>query len=51
MKCILCKNKIEEKPYWKYGNNPFPLSKKGSCCDNCNQNKVIPARIKLMQVK
>jgi len=38
--CILCKRK-----YKGWGNNAEPL-KKGRCCDNCNNTKVIPARLK-----
>lgn len=38
--CCLC-----GKPYTGYGNNPDPIKKSGRCCDNCNNNKVIPARI------
>ena len=31
-----------------FGNNPAPLKKRGKCCDDCNQSKVIPQRMKLM---
>ena len=41
MKCCLCKKEIID----KYGNNAQPL-KKGQCCDICNIDKVIPARLK-----
>lgn len=27
-----------------YGNNPYPVVINGNCCDNCNNNVVIPAR-------
>ena len=30
---------------FKYGNNPQPVCG-GKCCDDCNQMKVIPARLK-----
>lgn len=42
-KCIFCGKEKEG-----YGNNPFPLAtlKDGKCCDNCNLNKVLPARLK-----
>ena len=40
MKCVLCKKEVKG-----YGNNPSPLSEKGSCCDECNITKVIPARL------
>jgi len=39
MKCILCNKEIG-----KYGNNAMPI-KEGSCCDDCNLTKVIPARL------
>lgn len=40
--CILCKQ-----PYQGYGNNPEPivLYNSGLCCDKCNLEKVIPARL------
>lgn len=39
-KCPLCKNKFDG-----YGNNPAPLKVKGSVCDTCNSERVIPARL------
>ena len=39
-KCCLCKE-----DYGKYGNNALPVME-GSCCNKCNDTKVIPARIK-----
>lgn len=39
MKCVICNNDFNG-----YGNNAQPL-KDGLCCDKCNANKVIPARI------
>ena len=41
-KCCLCGNQIED----KYGHNAEPL-KSGRCCADCNQTKVIPARMKI----
>lgn len=41
-KCCLCGKKLDG----EFGNNPFPLKEKGSCCNYCNTTKVIPARIK-----
>jgi hypothetical protein len=42
--CVLCKHH-----FTGYGNNPDPLAMgKGECCDACNTNQVIPARIKMM---
>ena len=38
--CCICEYEIEG-----YGNNPTPVSKKGRCCDKCNVEKVIPARL------
>lgn len=40
--CCLCKKEMYE-----FGNNPSPLMKTGSCCNECNCTKVIPMRIKL----
>jgi len=39
VKCVICKDPIKG-----YKNNPDPIKKKGSCCDNCNIMMVIPAR-------
>lgn len=38
--CVLCKT-----DFIGWGNNPEPLKSKGVCCDICNLNKVVPARI------
>ena len=39
--CVLCKE-----TYSGWGNNPEPLEHPAyKCCDVCNENKVIPARI------
>jgi hypothetical protein len=40
--CCLCGDTIDG-----YGNNPAPLCKNETdrCCDHCNYEKVIPARI------
>ena len=40
-KCCLCKGLMSN----KWGNNPAPLRKRGKCCDKCNADKVIPARM------
>lgn len=40
--CVICQD-----PYYGYGNNPAPLREEGSCCDECNMEYVIPARLKL----
>lgn len=49
--CVLCDKTLKEGarvPTWAYGNNAWPLSD-GQCCDNCNDTKVIPARLKQMK--
>ncbi len=35
--------------FYGYGNNAEPVIENGVCCDECNQKKVIPARIKALQ--
>lgn len=39
--CVLCKGHLSN----PYGNNPQPVRKRGKCCDKCNYNKVLPARM------
>ena len=41
IKCVICGGTFEE-----YGNNAKPVAK-GLCCDNCNREKVIPARLNM----
>jgi hypothetical protein len=41
-KCCIC-----GKRYIVYGNNAQPV-KTGRCCDKCNEEKVLPARIKII---
>jgi hypothetical protein len=41
--CVLCGEGIEE-----WGNNPEPVSSVGRCCNACNWNEVIPARLGLL---
>lgn len=41
-KCVIC-----GKEYTGYGNNAYPVNE-GRCCDECNANIVIPARIQQM---
>jgi hypothetical protein len=41
IKCILCNKKTNE----KHGHNPDPVSMTGRCCTECNESKVIPARL------
>lgn len=38
--CCLCGGEFEG-----YGNDPSPLKESGECCDRCNAEKVIPARL------
>jgi hypothetical protein len=45
-KCCLCDKEVEG-----FGNNPDPLPvnhEDDECCDECNLEKVIPARIELL---
>lgn len=41
-KCCICDGTFNG-----YGNNPWPVveDKNARCCDQCNETKVIPARI------
>ena len=38
--CCICGKK-----FVGYGNNPAPYKKSGRCCDQCNDDYVIPSRI------
>ena len=42
--CTLCGTEFKE-----FGNNAMPI-KEGICCDWCDENKVIPARIKEIEL-
>ena len=42
--CVICK-----KPYSGYGNNAWPITT-GQCCDECNNTKVIPERLKRVYI-
>lgn len=42
-KCCICGKEVEE-----YGNNSWPI-KEGRCCNECNLNKVLPARIEMLR--
>lgn len=42
--CCICGEKING-----WGNNPFPVKDTGTCCDKCNWEKVIPARLESCQ--
>lgn len=39
--CVICKGLCDN----EYGNNPYPVKKSGVCCDKCNSNVVMPARM------
>ena len=41
--CCIC-----GKTFDGYGNNPYPVKDNGVCCDGCNNDVVIPKRIRLM---
>lgn len=42
-KCVICGHDFEG-----YGNNAYPVAD-GICCDKCNREKVIPARLKQLK--
>lgn len=43
--CVLCGELIPVKPFgWTLGDNAEPLAT-GRCCEKCNVNWVIPARL------
>ena len=43
--CVICKQDIKPNAIgWEHGNNAQPVAE-GQCCDECNTNKVIPARL------
>lgn len=41
IKCCLCNKKVNE-----FGNNAEPLITNGICCNQCDMEKVLPARLK-----
>lgn len=44
MKCSICGNEIEVTSFgWAEGNNADPVTD-GRCCNNCDENIVIPRR-------
>lgn len=48
MKCSICQKTIPVKfGGWDKGNNAAPVNN-GRCCDVCNENVVIPARMILI---
>ena len=40
--CCIC-----GKEFTGWGNNPWPIKQSGECCDECNTDKVVHARILL----
>lgn len=48
MRCSICNQEMTHPTLKNYlGNNPFPIrtDENARCCDSCNENFVIPARI------
>lgn len=39
--CCICGKVVVE-----WGNNPYPVKEEGECCDRCNNERVIPERLK-----
>ena len=44
--CCICHKVVRE-----WGNDPFPINKEdgAQCCDRCNIEKVVPARLALVK--
>ena len=42
-KCCICGKEIIG-----FGNNPWPVKDSGCCCDECNSESVIQARIEML---
>lgn len=40
--CCICGAPVTD----EFGHNPDPIESKGRCCNSCNYNLVIPARLK-----
>lgn len=38
--CVICKGTFNG-----WGNNPYPIRQDGRCCDQCNQDVVVRARL------
>lgn len=43
--CCMCGEELKD-----FGNNPYPISDEGRCCDKCN-DKVIEARIAALRAE
>jgi len=45
IKCVICKDTIKRNVWgWEHGHNAQPVAE-GQCCEDCNNNKVVPARL------
>jgi len=42
--CCLC-----GRAFVGWGNNPYPCAEKGDCCNDCNRDKVVPARLSVIK--
>lgn len=50
MRCDICEEEVKPQVNgWQYGNNAEPVVPYGRCCDQCNQEYVIPARLLELQ--
>lgn len=49
MLCSICFNEIEPIQGWEHGNNAEPVNM-GRCCNRCDNEVVIPARLRLMML-
>lgn len=49
LECSICGELITIEPLtgWTRGNNAFPVNA-GRCCNDCNRDKVIPARFRAL---
>ena len=45
--CCICGKSINNKLDF---NNPYPIKKEGECCNECNLQIVVPARLKRREV-
>ena len=47
MNCIICTDEILPQPIsgWDKGHNPWPVRDNGRCCEECNSQLVVPARL------
>lgn len=53
-KCCICGRELEvvtmaNGHHYVRGNDPYPVKENGMCCDTCNAQYVIPARIKAIR--